>query len=197
MTKQLNTSCSFQNDLLVCELTGYIVEVVLNVKMKWGNHTLIKGRYNRTEKFCPWERADRRVRINTRRKRMPRHTQDPNSNDTRGDSVKSTDSGMCIPTGKGFNYPPLIFTDPEHAAKLPDSDIDSVIEGPKISSYAGNYCEDCMTKWPRCLCKPESDWDDDQNYIVETQVDSPSNVKDTHQIPSDWSNQENFWNGKT
>ena len=82
-------------------------------------------------------------------------------------------------------------------ANIPDSDIDSVTEGLKISSYVGNYCEDCVTKWHRCICKPESDWDDDQNYIVETQMDSPSNVKnDRHPIPSDWSNQENFWNGK-
>ena len=98
--------------------------------------------------------------------------QDPNSNDTKGDSVESTDLGMYIQTGKGFGYPPVIFTDPEYAAKVHDSDIDSVIEGPKISSYVGNYCEDCVTKWPRCICKPKSDWDDDQNYIVETQVDS-------------------------
>ena len=114
MTKQLNASCSFQNGLLVCELTGDIVEVVLKIKTRWGKHTLIKDRYNRMEKFCQWERADRRIRINTRRKRMARCTQDPNSNDTRGDSVESTDSGMCIPTGKGYNYPPLIFTDPDH-----------------------------------------------------------------------------------
>ena len=128
---------------------------------------------------------------------MPRHTQDPNSNDTRGDSVETTDSGTCILTGKGFNYPPLIFTDPEHAANIPDSDIDSVTEGPQISSYVGNYCEDCVTKWPRHICKAESDWDDVQNYIVETQMDSPSNVKNgRHPIQSDWSDQKNFWNGK-
>ena len=59
---------------------------------------------------------------------MPRHTQDTNDDDTRGASVESTDSGTCIPTGKGYSYPPLIFTDPEHAANIPDSDIDSVTE---------------------------------------------------------------------
>ena len=109
MAKQLNASCSFQNGLLVCELTGDAVEMVLKVKMRWGKHTLIKVQYNRTEKFCPWERADRRVKISTRRKRMPRHKQVTNSNDddTRGDSVESMDSGMCILTGKGYSYPPL------------------------------------------------------------------------------------------
>ena len=193
MTKQLNASCSFQNGLLVCELTRDIVEVVLKVKMKWGKHTLIEDIYNRMEKFCPWERADRRVKINTRRKRMPRHTKGPNLNDTRGDFLESTDSGTCILTGKGLHHPPLVFTDPEHAANIPDSDVDSVTEGTQISSYMGNYCEDCVTKWPRYICKPESDWDDDQNYVVEAQKDSPSNVKyDRHPIPSDWSNEEKF-----
>ena len=143
MNKQLNASCNFQSGLLVCEITGNAVEVVLKVKTRWGKHTLIEDSYNRTEKFCPWDRADRRVRIHTRRRRMPRCTQDPNSiNDTKADSVESTDSGMYILTGKGFNYPPVIFTDPEHAANIPDSDIDSVTERPHISSYVGNYCKD-------------------------------------------------------
>ena len=124
MNKQLNASCNFQNGLLVCELTADAVEVVLNVKTRWRKHTLIEDRYIRTEKFHPWDRSDRRVRIHTRRRRMARHTQDPNSinNDTKGDSVESTDSGMYIQTGKGFSYPVLIFTDPEHAANIPDSD---------------------------------------------------------------------------
>ena len=63
MTKQLNASCSFQ----VYKRTEDIVEVILKVKMRWKKHTLIKERYSRTEKFHPWERADRRVRINNRR----------------------------------------------------------------------------------------------------------------------------------
>ena len=79
---------------------------------------------------------------------MPRCTQDPNSNDddTRGETVESTDSGMCIPIGKGYSYPPLIFTDPEHTANIPDSDIDSVTERPQLSSYVGDYCADHVTK---------------------------------------------------
>ena len=87
---------------------------------------------------------------------MPRHTQDPNSNDddTSGDSVGSTDSGMCILTGKGYSYPPLIFTDPEYATNIPDSDIDSVTERPQLTSYVGDYGEDCVTKWSRCICRP-------------------------------------------
>ena len=41
------------------------------------------------------------------------------------------------------------------------------------------------------MCRPESDWDDDQNYIVRTQTDHPSNVENNrHPIPSDWSDQK-------
>ena len=107
--------------------------------------------------------------------------------------------GIYIPTGKGLGYPPLIFTDPKVAANLTDSDTrDNVTEGPQISNYVGNYCKDCVTKWPRCLCKPESDWDDDHTYSVKTQMDNPPNVENEKPpIPSDWSDQENFWNGKT
>ena len=80
---------------------------------------------------------------------MPRHTQDTNSNDddTKGDSVESMDSGICIPTGKGYSYPLLIFTNPEHATNIPDGDTtDSVTERPNLSSYVGDYCEECVTK---------------------------------------------------
>ena len=147
MGKQLNASCDFQKGLLVCELPKIIVEVVLKVNTRWGKNTLIEDHYSRTEKFCLWDRADRRAKINTRRKRMPQHTQASNHDDTKGDSVESIDSGMYIPTDKGLGYPLLIFTDPQDAANLTDSDTrDSMMEGPKISNYVGNYCEDCMTK---------------------------------------------------
>ena len=75
--------------------------------------------------------------------------------------------------------------------------MDGVTERPQLDSYVKDYCEECVTKWSRCICKPESDWDDDQNYIVRTQTDSPSNVENNrHLIPSDCSDQEEFWNGK-
>ena len=96
------------------------------------------------------------------------------------------DSGMCILTGKGYSYLPLIFTDPEHATNIPDSDNkDSVTERAHLSSYVGDYCEECVTKWSRCICRPESDWDGDQIYTVRTQTDSPSNVgNNRHPKPS-------------
>ena len=49
MSKQLNTSCNFQDGLLVCKLTKDVVEVVLKVKTRWGKHTLIEDQYSRTD----------------------------------------------------------------------------------------------------------------------------------------------------
>ena len=105
---------------------------------------------------------------------------------------------MYIPTGKGLGYPPLTFTDPEVAANVNNSDTrDSVTEGPQILNYVGTYCKDYMTKWPRCLCEPESDWDNDHAYADKKQADSPPHVENEKPpIPSDWSDEENFWNGK-
>ena len=112
---------------------------------------------------------------------------------TKVGSVESIDSGMYIQTGKGFGYPPVIFTDSEYAANLPDSET----EGPQIINYMGEYCEDCITKWSRCICRSESDWDDDHNYAVRTQTESPSIAESNeHPIPSNWSDQENVWSGK-
>ena len=131
---------------------------------------------------------------------MPRCAHDTNSNgnDTGGDSVESKDSGMCIPTGKGFSYPSLIFSGPKHAANIPDSEIDSMTERPQPISYVGDYCKDCVTKWSRCICRPDSDWDDDQNYTIRTQMDSPSNGESNRNpIPSEWNDQKDFWNGKS
>ena len=71
-------------DYWYVSLLHMLPEVILKIKMKWGKHTLIKGQYSRTEKNCPWERAERRVKISTRRKRMPRGMQDPKYNDIKG-----------------------------------------------------------------------------------------------------------------
>ena len=73
---------------------------------------------------------------------------------------------------------------------------DSETEGPQID-IIGEYCKVCISKWSRFICKPGSDWDDDQNKII-TQMYIPSNKNQNnkHPLPSDWSDQENFWNGK-
>ena len=62
----------------------------------------------------------------------------------------------------------------------------------------------CLTRKVRCTCKPMSDWSAD--LIDITQPDPPNpdstanNDRDDRQdqvLPSDWSDQDNFWSGKT
>ena len=121
---------------------------------------------------------------------MPQHTQTSNDHDNRHDM---TDSGTYKPTGKGFGYPPLIYTDPEVAANLTDSD---TIEIPQLDkNFIGEFCKICVTKWPRCLAKPKSDWDDDLTYTAKTQMEGQSNEE--YPLPSDWSDQERVWTRKT
>ena len=70
MNKALNVSYNF-NGYLVCQMPDNMVEVELKVKTMMGKYTLFKDFYTRTERYCPWDRADRRVHIHTRRKRTP------------------------------------------------------------------------------------------------------------------------------
>ena len=66
---------------------------------------------------------------------MPQHTQTSNDQDNRHDI---TDLGTYIPTGKGFGYKPLIYTHPEEAANLTDSD---TIEIPQLNNnFIGEFC---------------------------------------------------------
>ena len=101
-------------------------------------------------------------------------------------------------------YPPVedlttppIFTDPKNAENLTNSDTgDSETDRPQID-FIGEYCRTCISKWSRCICKPVSDCHEYPINII-LQMDSPSNKdqNDKHPLPSDWNNQENFWNSE-
>ena len=99
MSKQLKVTCDFKYELLVCQLPEDIIEVELKVKTKWGKHTLIKDQHSRTVRYCPWDRADCRVRFHSRRRKTPNHAKSNDNNDNpTGNSMDSTDSGTDIPT---------------------------------------------------------------------------------------------------
>ena len=67
-----------------------------------------------------------------------------------------------------------------------------------------DYCRACLTRKVRCTCKPMSKW---STYLIDiTQPDLPnpdsnaSNDRDDGQdqtLPSNWSDQDKFWSGKT
>ena len=108
----LNVSCDF-NGYLVCQMPAKMVEMELKIKTKRGKYTLYKDTNTRTKRYCPWERADKRSKIHT--KRRTREVE----------SEVTSNSETDIQTGKGFVYPPKIFTNPEFAKTVPLTDMDN------------------------------------------------------------------------
>ena len=162
-----------------------VVEVELNIKTKCGKYMLLKDFYTRTEKYRPWQRADLCARIHFRR-RMPHQEKAREPHNSVGNT---TDSGTYVPNGYGKGYLPKLFTDTKYSAAQTDTDNDSETDQLHIP-FLGDYCQTCISKWSRCICKPPSDWDAD--LIGITQPDSPVNNDKGDGHP-----QEDFWNGKT
>ena len=56
MARSLNSRCNFENGFFSCNLPEDAVLLVLKVKTKTGNHTLVEDTEKQTEKFCPWKK---------------------------------------------------------------------------------------------------------------------------------------------
>ena len=100
----LNVSCNF-NGYLVCQILKNTIEVELKIKTTRGKYTLNKDTYTRTERYHPWDRADRRAQVHTKKRRTPRR--EMVKIDT---PVDSTNSKTDIQDGEGFAYAPKVFT---------------------------------------------------------------------------------------
>ena len=81
-----------------------------------------------------------------------------------------------------------------------DSDTDQ--DFPPHIPILQDYCRTCLTEKVKCFCQPTSNWSGE--LIDITQVAPPNT--DTNQdrediqdnpLPSDWTNQDDFWSGKT
>ena len=89
------------------------LEVEIKVKTKWRKFSMFQDTHTRTEKYCTWERADRRSSVKTRRRRTP-HREARSSHEEH-----NTASETDVPVGQGLRYPPQVFADPEYAAAVP------------------------------------------------------------------------------
>ena len=94
----LNVACDF-NGYLVCHMPADMVGMELKIKTTRGKYTLHKDTCTRTERYCLWERADKRSKIHTRR-----------TTRREVESEITSNSETDIQTGKGFAYPLKIFT---------------------------------------------------------------------------------------
>ena len=105
MARSLNSQCNFKNGFFTCDLPEDAVLLILKVKTKMGNHTLVEDTEKWTEKFCPWKKQVKDG------KQVPQKLPGvltPKKNDI---SVTS-DSGPC-PSPTEHEYKPRYFDEPE------------------------------------------------------------------------------------
>ena len=183
--QQLSVTCNFQG-FLVCQMPKDVIEIELKVKTKWERFTLHTDQHTRIEKYRPWKMVNH-CRIHARR-RLPCHERTAQHH-----LNCSMDPGTFINSGQGMEYPPKTVigsdTDEDIPPHIPDIE---------------DFCRMCLTRKVRCTFKPMSNWSAD--HIDITQLDPPNpdstanNERDDRQdqaLPSDWSDQDNFWLGKT
>ena len=141
-----------------------MVEVEVKIKTNWGKYTLVQGDNSRTEKYHSWDRADRRTKMHTRRRRTPQR------------EVANDDSHteIDIPTGEGFRYPPKIFTDPGFTANVPHTE-QSNTEEDRVS-FIGDYCGKCASQYNRCWCNT-SNWSED---LVTIENNNDTNISESN-----------------
>ena len=103
----------------------------------------------------------------------------------------SSDSDTFINNGQGLGYPPKIFI---------DSNMDQ--DFPPHIPILEDYCRICLTEKVRCSCQPTSDWSGELIDITQPAVPNTDTNQDRENIqdnllPSDWTDQDSFWLGKT
>ena len=63
MARSLNSRCNFKNGFFTCDLPEDTMLLVVKVKTKTGNYTLVEDTEKQTEKFRPWKNPtkDRKI----------------------------------------------------------------------------------------------------------------------------------------
>ena len=101
----LNSRCDFKNGFFSCYLPEDTVLLILKVKTKMGNHTLVEDTEKWTEKFCPWKKPSKD------RKQVPQKLPGVLTHKKNDISVTS-DSGPC-PSLPEHEYKPRYFDEPK------------------------------------------------------------------------------------
>ena len=106
MARSLNSKCDFDNGFFTCNLPEDAVLLVVKVKTKIGNHTLVEDTEEWTEKFRPWKKPTKDGKTSPRKLSG---VLSPRKNDV---SVTS-DSGPCPLSLTEMEYKPQFFDEPE------------------------------------------------------------------------------------
>ena len=132
--KSLNAACNLDG-YLFCRMPAGALEVEIKVKTKWGKFSVLQDTHTRTEKYCAWEKADRRSNVSIRKRRTPhREMKGVHAED-------NTTSETDVPVGQGLRYPPQVFTDPKYTSVVPHMEEEEEQAG--SNKFLGRYCEFC------------------------------------------------------
>ena len=104
MARLLNSQCNFENGFFTCDLPKDAVLLILKVKTKTRNHTLVEDMEKWTEKFCPWKKPTKD------RNQVPQNLPGVLTPRKIDNSVTS-DSGLC-PRPTEHEYRPKYFDEP-------------------------------------------------------------------------------------
>ena len=144
------------------------LEVQIKVETTWGKFAMIQDTHTRTEKYCMWEKAQR-CHIRSRKRKATHKT----TNMQTEDDASETD----VPTGKGFGYPPQIFTDPTYTATMTHTESEGEVEQER--KFLGKYCKFCdRCSETHCWCNSSS-W---KEGLIN--VDNPNSNPSIEKIPS-------------
>ena len=99
MARSLNSRCDFDNGFFTCDLPEDAVLLVVKVKTKTGNHTLVEDMEKWTEKFRPFKKPTKDGKTSPRK--LP-GALSPRKNDV---SV-TLDSGPCPSSPTEMEYKP-------------------------------------------------------------------------------------------
>ena len=134
LNKSLNATCDLDG-YLFCRMPAEAIEVEIKVKTKCRKFSMLQDTHTRTEKYCAWEKADRRSNVRSRKRRTPHR-------EMRSIHVEdNTTSETDVPVGQGFRYPPQVFTDPKYAAAVPHMEEEEEQSG--NNKFLGRYCKFC------------------------------------------------------
>ena len=97
---------NFKNGFFTCDLPEDAVLLVVKVKTKTGNHTLVEETEKQTEKFRPWKKPTKDGKTSARKLPgvlTPR----------KEDNSMTSDSGPCPSSLTETEYKPQFFDEPE------------------------------------------------------------------------------------
>ena len=114
MARSLNSRCDFENGFFTCDLPEDTVLLILKVKTKTGNHTLVEDMEKQTENFRPWKKPTKDG------KSVPRKLPGV-LNPQKNDNSITSDSGPCPSSPTENEYKPRFFDEPDYLSSVKEN----------------------------------------------------------------------------